>query len=498
MDHRSTRLPPPNTAPCVTVIDGSAGLRITIAGLVKTHFPNATVEDIDPFSQTMRGAGLAIGSTGSAIVLGGVGTEAEANDALNRLRSRSNCPPIVMLVAESLLNLRATLIERGAFEVLRKDALSGQRLRRALAGAFLSRAALAQPDSTAAAQDGYLDAAQTALQATPQAAPQTAPQAAPQEATLIAAPPAAYGKFMFTADGDRMGIDIDGYRPVASISDGAMSQVYLAESIDADGQAAVKILTSVSMRNIAELAQIIAVAKRLRPLRGTAVVRELDSGVSANFLYVVLEFLKKGDLRRRRKMPMDENAGLRIILALLEALDALHGVGVCHADLKPESIFFRTDGSITLIDFNISTLFGQAVRASAVGDTLGTPIYMSPEQGAGKPVDGRSDLYAAGIILFELLTGAPPYVGDTAAQTIFRHLHDEVPLLPMKMRHLQPVVDQLLAKVADDRFHTAREVIAALTANAPSGDSAGGDVAGSASDSAGGDAAGSASDSDLT
>ena len=413
----------------VTVIDGSAGLRMTIAALVQSHFPDVTIEDIDPFSQTMRGAGMAISASGSAIVLGGVGTEAEANDALKRLRSRNSCPPVVMLVAESLISLRDTFVAAGAFEVLRKDAVSGNRLKCALERAFASQ----EPSSNA-----------------------TTTATAPEQTS--------YGKFMFLEDGERVGIDIDGYRPVETISSGTMAQVYLAESTASGGQAAVKILTSVPMRNIADLSQIIAVAKRLRPLRGGSVVRELDSGISANYLYVVLEFLKKGDLRRRLKAPLDGDEAVHIMHAFLVALGDLHKAGVCHADLKPESIFFRTDGSIALIDFNISTLFGQAVRCSAAGDMLGTPTYLSPEQGAGKAVDARSDLYAAGIIFFEMLTGAPPFIGDTAAQTLFRHLHDEVPLLPKKVRHLQAIVDRMLAKSIDERFQHASEIIAALNA----------------------------------
>ena len=372
---------------------------------------------------------MAISETGSAIVLGGVGTEAEANDALVRLRSRESCPPIVMLVAESLISLRDTFIASGAFDVLRKDAISGDRLRSVL------EAASASP-------------------------------LASSKRLEIAPAPASYGKFTFVEDGERIGIDIDGYRPVETISSGTMAQVYLATPIGSDGQVAVKVLTSVPTRKLTELSQVIAVTQRLRPLRGKSVVGEFDSGISADYLYVVMEFLTKGDLRRRLKAPIDGNDATRIMSALLVALEDLHVAGVCHADLKPESIFFRADGSVTLIDFNISTLFGQPVRSSAVGDMLGTPTYMSPEQGAGQPVDGRSDLYAAGIIFFEMLTGTPPFVGDTAAQTLFRHLHDEVPLLPIKVRHLQPIVDEMLAKSVDERFRYASEIIAALTATA--------------------------------
>jgi serine/threonine protein kinase len=131
-------------------------------------------------------------------------------------------------------------------------------------------------------------------------------------------------------------------------------------------------------------------------------------------------------------------------------------------DIKPENIFFRTDGSLALIDFNISTGFGRVARNRLTGDVLGSPSYMSPEQGRGAPVDGRSDLYSAGVILHEMLTGNRPFCGENSAQVIFRHLHDEIPLLPKRIRDLQPLMDRLLAKEPDERFASADALVVAL------------------------------------
>jgi serine/threonine protein kinase len=436
----------------VTVIDGSAGLRLAITALVNEHFPNAAIEDIDPFSQTLRGSGFSFGASGSAIVLGGVGTEAEAHDVLKRLRSRTNCAPIIMLVAESLMRHRDVFLSQGAFDVLRKDAVSGRRLKNSLARAF----ALAQntniDDTSASASSSTTTTTSTST-------------------------PPVYGKFLFIDDGERVGVDVDGYRPISILSNGQMAQVYLAESIETGTQAVVKILTAAPMRNILELSHLIAIACRLRPLRGKSVVREFDSGIAANFPYIVMEFLAKGDLRRRMKQPIDSIAAVHVMNGILTALADLHGAEVCHADLKPESVFFRERGEVVLVDFNISTLCGEPVRNSplravesaanvngAPGGVLGTPTYMSPEQGAGGEVSAASDLYSAGVIFFEMLTGEPPFTGDTAAQTIFRHLHDEVPLLPLTVRHYQPIIDQLLAKSIGERFRSANDVIRALAA----------------------------------
>ncbi|HEX4857381.1 MAG TPA: protein kinase, partial [Usitatibacteraceae bacterium] len=123
-------------------------------------------------------------------------------------------------------------------------------------------------------------------------------------------------------------------------------------------------------------------------------------------------------------------------------------------DLKPENIFFRADGSVVLIDFNISTPFGKTPRDQLQKELMGSPYYMSPEQSSRLPVDGRSDLYSLGVVLFEALTGVRPFTGDNSVQIIYRHLHEEIPLLPRALRHLQPLVDSLLAKLPDERIGT--------------------------------------------
>ncbi len=415
--------------PIVAIVDGSVGFRLAIAALVTEYFPDARIEDIDPYSQTMCGAGFTFGTRGDAVILGGVGTESEAFDALTRLRSRDNCPPIIMLVADNLASQRPTLLAAGAFDVLRKDALSGQRLRAALTRAIAPAQRVVDPTHH-------------------QSAPTTAP--------------AIYDKFFLMDDNAPIAVDIDSYRCLSKLASGQLAHVFLAEHAVNQTRVAVKILTSLAVHNTREMSTFCNLARRLRPHRGTSVVREFDSGITATFPYTVMEYLSNGDLRQRMRKPIDVGTAIEIFGRLLHALGELHQSRICHADLKPESVFFRDDASIVLIDFNISTMFGSTVRCSETGDVLGTPIYMSPEQGAGQPVDARSDLYAVGVILHELLTGAPPFVGDTAAQIIFRHLHDEVPLLPMRLRQFQPILDKLLAKSPTERFATPNDVMRAL------------------------------------
>jgi serine/threonine protein kinase len=140
-------------------------------------------------------------------------------------------------------------------------------------------------------------------------------------------------------------------------------------------------------------------------------------------------------------------------------LDAIHSIGVIHRDLKPANIMFRGDDSLALADFGISKKLGGVTELTTVGQVLGTPHYMSPEQGEGKPLDYRSDLYSAGVLLYELLAGVKPFTGHTAAALIYQHVHSEIPRLPAELDHYQDIIDRVLAKNPDDRYQTAKEFI---------------------------------------
>ena len=120
---------------------------------------------------------------------------------------------------------------------------------------------------------------------------------------------------------------------------------------------------------------------------------------------------------------------------------------------------FRGDDSLALADFGISKKIDEVNDITTMGQILGTPHYMSPEQGEGQPVDARTDLYALGVLLYELLTGDKPYSAATPAALIYQHIHAPIPRLPSKLSQYQDIVDQLLAKRPEDRFQSARDVI---------------------------------------
>jgi serine/threonine-protein kinase PpkA len=144
------------------------------------------------------------------------------------------------------------------------------------------------------------------------------------------------------------------------------------------------------------------------------------------------------------------------------ALAVVHHQGILHRDLKPPNIMLREDGQIVLIDFGLAKAISNATRSTAAGVLRGSPYYMSPEQAQGEELDGRSDLYSLGVIFYEMLTGAKPYLGATAVEVLQQHVTAAVPTLPAALGHRQLLLEGLMAKLRDDRFATADDLLAHL------------------------------------
>ncbi|MEQ1517041.1 MAG: serine/threonine-protein kinase [Usitatibacteraceae bacterium] len=414
------------------VIDGSAGYRAVLAAFLLAQWPEATIEEVDPFAETLRGIGLAFGTNADIILLGGIGTTAEAIASLERLHARDHCPPVILMVARELAPQVPLMMEAGAASVLFKDAFSRNTL----------------IDTIAA----LLDQSATGKRATQSPEPET------------------FGEFSFIAAGQCHTLVIPHFQFLGTLGASGLAHVFNAERIEDRKRVVIKIQLTTPHHG----ADARAFGERYRlvnALKGHHVVRYLDAGVADSWPYVVLEHLAGGDLRRRMlgaKLDLPADGGItpreavHILSQLCGALNTFHANNFAHMDLKPENIFFRGD-DIVLIDFNISTRFGHVARNRITGDVLGSPFYMSPEQGQGLAIDGRSDLYSAGVIFYEMLTGALPYTGESAAQIIYRHIHDEIPLLPARVRAYQPIIDTLMAKDREQRVASAAALATMLT-----------------------------------
>ena len=200
------------------------------------------------------------------------------------------------------------------------------------------------------------------------------------------------------------------------------------------------------------------------------IVSIYDFGEEAGAWFIAMEFVKGRELKECFEAnERFTTAGIvRIMSQILEALDYSHRQGVIHRDIKPANIFMLSDGSVKVADFGIAHI--EASNLTQVGAVMGTPAYMSPEQIMGLPVDGRSDLFSAGVILYQFLTGERPFSGSAA--TTMQKVLKEDPLPPSSLNVQAPlemdgIVRKALAKRPEDRFQTAGEFAAAIRAAVP-------------------------------
>jgi Tol biopolymer transport system component/tRNA A-37 threonylcarbamoyl transferase component Bud32 len=261
----------------------------------------------------------------------------------------------------------------------------------------------------------------------------------------------------------------DRYRIERELGQGGMATVYLAHDIKHDRQVAIKVLKP-------ELAAVLGADRFVVEIKTTAALQHphilplFDSGVADSFLYYVMPFIRGETLRTKldRETQFGIDDAVRITRDVADALDYAHRNGVIHRDIKPENILLH-DGRPMVADFGIALALSAAAggRMTETGMSLGTPHYMSPEQAtADKEITGRSDIYSLGSVLYEMLAGNPPHVGNSAQQIIMKIIAE--PVEPVtKYRKSVPAnvaaaVAKSLEKIPADRFGSAKEFADAL------------------------------------
>ena len=267
------------------------------------------------------------------------------------------------------------------------------------------------------------------------------------------------------------------YRVVHRLGAGGMGEVYLAEHMHIDRHAAVKVLRPEFSANGELVTRFFAEAKAANLIKHPSIVEIYDCSVLPDGrAYIVMEYLEGqtlGSALESSGCIDDFMTFVDLSWQIANALQAAHDKGIVHRDLKPDNIFLAFAPElgpapvIKILDFGIAKLLYSAIRTTQTGSLLGTPLYMSPEQARGSgTVDHRTDIYAMACIMFEMLTGRPPFVREGMGDIIMAHMSEMPPRASRIKPRIPPEIDQLisrmLAKRPEDRPQSMQEVMAAL------------------------------------
>ena len=393
------------------IVDDDADYRQLLRYHLEVEWPDAVIHEYQPSSAGSLPTSLAL--AGVDLVL--LGHPTAADDGLQFLEGlckRADCPPVLLFAADSDEFLAVDALKAGAANFFPKDRVKHQRL----IAAVSAELKVDRSDSAGLmlANHRVLNGAQKR-------------------------------------------------RVVAKLYASDLSSIYLAESVDGAERLALKVLRHVPDAGGGRLFdRFLQEYEVIARVDHRNVVRIFDLGVADDHAYLAMEYLGAGSLAERLARPLLPATALGYARQIGGALQAIHGAGVLHRDLKPGNIMFRDDGSLALIDFGLAKQMRLHAAITGTGQIFGTPFYMSPEQGHAEPTDERSDLYSMGCILYEMLTGDRPFTASSPMGVIYRHAHAPRPRLVRALTGFQPVLDRLLAVERLERFQSAAELLTAL------------------------------------
>jgi DNA-binding response OmpR family regulator len=409
--------------PHILVVEADRELRAWLRHHIEILWPDGRVEDSDAAqfearlqspNGELRGLDL--------IVLGancGDGGE-EVGAGLDVLRStqrHARMPPIVIVASGGNEFSAVRAIRIGAMDYLPRSLLSAQRLATSL------RLSLNPPRR--------------------RAAPRTRPAGGSRRRI------------------DPAHLDLPQYSILHKLGESARAVVYLAHSVSLGHNVALKI-SKPALEAADDAQEFAREYAAISALNHPSVVSIYDYGFHDGREFLAMEYFPCGDLKTRLLQPITVLESLEFALRICGALEVVHGAGLVHRDLKPPNVMLREDSSVVLIDFGLARHVDGAVQSTAVGVLRGSPYYMSPEQAKGLALDARSDLYSAGVILFEMLTGTKPYLGSSAVEVMEQHVSGRRAALPPGCAGLEPLLDQLMARDRDARFADAASASAAI------------------------------------
>ena len=256
------------------------------------------------------------------------------------------------------------------------------------------------------------------------------------------------------------------YQVVEAIGRGGMASVFRAHDPELNRFVAIKVLPSFHADDPTFVQRFRQEAQAVARLSHPNVIQVHDFGEDKGFSYIVMELVTGGTLRDRmgRRMPLTEAMGL--IVPLAAALDYAHQRGVIHRDIKPTNVLLDPDGRPLLSDFGLARLLENSAGLTRPDTIMGTPEYMAPELALGQRADQRADLYALGIIIYQMLLGKTPFKSDTPSTTLMAQIHSPVPLPSAEDPEFDPMLElaliKALAKDPNDRYQSSSDLVDGL------------------------------------
>ena len=253
---------------------------------------------------------------------------------------------------------------------------------------------------------------------------------------------------------------------LSHLADGGMATVYIALDQRLERQVALKVMRADLAKDDSFVEKFRREARSAAKLSHPNVVAVYDQGEDDGHVFLAMELVNGLTLRQvmHSEGPLTPRAALDIIDPVLQALGAAHNAGLIHRDVKPENVILRDDGTVKVADFGLARAIETTTSTAQTGLLLGTVAYLSPEQVERGLADARSDVYAAGLVLFEMLTGSKAFIGDSPIHVAYQHVHSEVPLPSSRLKTVPAQLDQLVARASardpDQRPRDANEFLA--------------------------------------
>ena len=274
---------------------------------------------------------------------------------------------------------------------------------------------------------------------------------------------------IMSADMLQIGDQFDRFQIQAHLAQGGMSDIYRAFDVLHQREVALKVPEQSIIGDPAQYERFQRELQVMKTLRHPAILRGIDSGKYNRTPYLVTEFVEGQSLRQliESRAPMPPEQAIPIACKIADGMAYCHDHGVVHRDLKPENILITAEGQPVIMDFGLALTQGaRRVTYSNLSAAMGTPDYMAPEQVDGKRGDARTDIYALGTILYEMLAGKTPFTGDNNLAVMARHLNGVAPRLDRERADIPPqiaaIVARCLQREPDDRYPDMRALIDAL------------------------------------